>query len=152
MSRMSCRTAATARTTALFRSLSVGLPSVPHARIDGISQPFAAVATSKPGFDFPDVSAKVHVVFMVLIPRDQPALYLKVLRGLGTTFGDPNNINLVAGMMSAGEIFRFFESGKAYLPRFLTAADIMTRDFCSLSAEFCACYGSDIIVVSTRLG
>ena len=24
--------------------------------------------------------------------------------------------------------------------------------FCSLSAEFCACYGSDIIVVSTRLG
>ena len=109
--------------------------AVPHARIDGISQPFAAVATSKPGFDFPDVSAKVHVVFMVLIPRDQPALYLKVLRGLGTTFGDPNNINLVAGMMSAGEIFRFFESGKAYLPRFLTAADIMTRDFCSLSAD-----------------
>ncbi len=107
--------------------------AVPHARIEGLKRPYAAVATSERGIEWPgEGNGKVHIVFLMLIPRDDPALYLKVLRVLGTMLDDPADLKLLAGMMSAGEVFRFLESGKAYLPRFLTAADIMTNDFRAL--------------------
>ena len=107
--------------------------AVPHARIEGLKQPYAAVATSERGIDWPDEGGgKVHIVFLMLIPRDDPALYLKVLRVLGEVLDDPADLKLVSEMASAGEVLRFLESGKAYLPRFLTAADIMTNDFGTL--------------------
>lgn len=107
--------------------------AVPHARIDGLKRPYAAVATSERGVEWSgDGEGRVHVVFLMLIPRDDPALYLKVLRALGTMLDDQANLRLLARMTSAGEVYRFLESGKAYLPRFLTAADIMTNDFRAL--------------------
>ena len=103
--------------------------AVPHARIEGLKRPYAAVATSEGGIDWPgEGRGKVHIVFLMLIPRNDPALYLKVLRVLGEVLDDPNDLRLVAKMASAGEILRFMESGRAYLPRYLTAADIMTSD------------------------
>ena len=101
--------------------------AVPHARIEGLKEPCVAIATSVRGIDWPgEHQGKVHIVFLMLIPREDPALYLKVLRALGTALQDQEDINLVSGMTSAGEIFRFFKNGKAYLPRYLTAADFLT--------------------------
>lgn len=106
--------------------------AVPHARVDGLKEPCAAIATSERGVVWPGESGVVHIVFLMLIPRDRPALYLQILRALGTTLKDNAILHQVAAMTSAGEIFRFFESGKAYLPRYITAADIMTREFKTL--------------------
>ena len=107
--------------------------AVPHARVEGLDRPYVAIATSVRGIQWPGENpSKVHIVFLMLIPREEPALYLKVLHVLGTTLNDSETFNLVAAMTSAGEIYRFFESGKAYLPRYLTAADIMMREYKAL--------------------
>ena len=112
-------------TTVLMEGLSV-----PHARVEGLDRPYVAIATSARGIQWPgEDSDKVHIVFLILIPRESPALYLKVLHVLGTMLSDQETFNLVATMTSAGEIYRFFDSGKAYLPRYLTAADIMKREY-----------------------
>ena len=100
--------------------------AVPHARVEGLDRPYAAIATSERGIKWSEGSpSKVHIVFLILTPREDPAVYLKVLHVLGTILSDREQFNLVAAMSNAGEIYRFFESGQAYLPRFLTAADIM---------------------------
>ena len=107
--------------------------AVPHARVEGLDRPYAAIATSERGIKWSEEnSSKVHIVFLMLTPREDPALYLKVLHVLGTTLSDREQFNLVAAMSNAGEIYRFFESGKVYLPRFLTAADIMKREYKAL--------------------
>lgn len=115
-------------TTVLMEGLSV-----PHARVEGLDRPYVAIATSARGIQWPgEDSDKVHIVFLILIPRESPALYLKVLHVLGTMLSDQETFNLVASMTSAGEIYRFFDSGRAYLPRYLTAADIMKREYTAL--------------------
>lgn len=106
--------------------------ALPHARIEGLAQPRVAVATSERGVVWPSEDSPVHVVFLLLIPRDKPALYLQILRALTTSLKDDATLRVVAAMTNAGDIYRFFESGKAYLPRYITAADIMSRDFLTL--------------------
>ena len=90
------------------------------------------MATSERGVVWPGEESAVHVVFLLLIPRDKPALYLQILRALTTALKDDATLRTVAAMNNGGDIYRFFESGKAYLPRYITAADIMTRDFLTL--------------------
>ena len=110
--------------------------AVPHARVEGLDRPYAAIATSEHGIKWSEEDeAKVHIVFLILTPLEDPAIYLKVLHVLGTTLSDREQFNLVAAMSNAGEIYRFFESGQAYLPRFLTAADIMKREYKSLRSD-----------------
>lgn len=106
--------------------------AVPHARLPGIEHPYAAVATSERGITFPGEETSVHLVFLLLIPQDRPALYLQILRALATALRDETVLRTVAAMTNAGEVFRFFQSGKAYLPRYITAADIMAREFITL--------------------
>lgn len=106
--------------------------AVPHARLPELEKPVAAIATSERGFMFPGEETSVHLVFLLLIPQDRPALYLQILRALATALRDETVLRTVAAMTNAGEVFRFFQSGKAYLPRYITAADIMARDFITL--------------------
>ena len=87
--------------------------AVPHARVEGLDRPYAAIATSERGIQWSeDSSNKVHIVFLILIPREDPALYLKVLHVLGTVLSDREQFNLVAAMSNAGEIYRFFKNGE----------------------------------------
>ncbi len=106
--------------------------ALPHARIEGLAEPRIAVATSERGVEWPGEESAVHVIFLLLIPQDKPALYLQILRALTTALKDDATLHTVSAMTNAGEIHRFFESGKAYLPRYITAADIMSRDFLTL--------------------
>ena len=106
--------------------------ALPHARVEGLAEPRIAVATSERGVVWPGEESAVHVVFLLLIPRDKPALYLQILRALAAALKDDATLRVVAAMTNAGDIYRFFESGKAYLPRYITAADIMSRDFLTL--------------------
>ena len=103
--------------------------AVPHARVATLSQPKVTIATSERGIVWPGESSAVHIVFLLLIPQNQPALYLQILRALGTALKDDQVLRTVAAMTNSGDIYRFFESGKAYLPRYITAADIMSREF-----------------------
>ncbi len=111
--------------------ISDGL-AVPHARLSEIDRPYAAIATSERGIRFPGEETSIHLIFLMLIPQNQPALYLQVLRALATALKDDATLRTVAAMTNAGDIYRFFESGKAYLPRYITASDIMDRSFKTL--------------------
>ena len=109
--------------------------AVPHARVEGLDRPYAAIATSERGIKWSEENSKVHIVFLILTPREDPALYLKVVHVLGTMLSDREQFNLVAAMSNAGEIYRFFGSGEVYLPRYLTAADIMKREYKALHID-----------------
>ena len=111
--------------------ISDGL-AVPHARLSEIDRPYAAIATSERGIRFPGEETSIHLIFLMLIPQNQPALYLQVLRALATALKDDATLRTVAAMTNAGDIYRFVESGKAYLPRYITASDIMDRSFKTL--------------------
>ncbi len=110
--------------------------AVPHARVQGLNRPYIAIATSERGIQWDEKKqTKVHVLFLILIPLEEPALYLKVLRVLGTTVNDRETIDLVSSMSDAEEIYRFFKNGEAYLPRYLTATDIMKREYKALRCD-----------------
>lgn len=107
--------------------------AVPHTRVEGLREPCAAIATSERGVVWSDGSGGVvHIVFLMLIPKDRPALYLQVLRAVGAALNDDAVLRTVAAMTNAADVHRFFESGKTYLPRYITAADIMSREFITL--------------------
>ena len=106
--------------------------AIPHARVSTVTRPKVAIATSGRGIIWPGEKNPVHIVFLLLIPQSQPALYLQILRALGTALADNQVLHTVANMANAADVYRFFESGKAYLPRYITAADIMDREFLTL--------------------
>lgn len=100
--------------------------AVPHGRIDGLAKPYVCVATSELGIQFHAGSGKpVHLVLMVLIPRDQPAFYLQILRALATIMRDPDAPKAVAALKTPGEVMKFFERSGMTLPSHVCAADIM---------------------------
>lgn len=120
-----------ARETAGSTVIADGL-ALPHARLENLAAPRLAIATSERGIVWPGEESAVHVVFLLLMPKDRPALYLQILRVLSGALKDDSVLHQVAAMANASDVYRFFESGKAYLPRYITAADIMSREFLTL--------------------
>lgn len=120
-----------ARETAGSTVVADGL-ALPHARLEGLASPRIAIATSERGIVWPGEEGAVHVVVLLLVPKSEPALYLQILRSVTTALKDGSTLRTVAAMSNAAEVYRFFESGKAYLPRYITAADIMCREFITL--------------------
>jgi len=98
--------------------------AVPHARLTGIERPYVAIATSREGFRFDD--RDVHLILLVLVPTDRPALYLKALRTLASILREDDATLRLAAMKTAEEIMRFFQTGGLKLPSYICAADIMT--------------------------
>ena len=91
--------------------------AVPHARVEGLDRPYAAIATSERGIKWSEENpSKVHIVFLILTPREDPALYLKVLHVLGTILSDREQFNLVAAMSNAGGAARFISQDSSPPP------------------------------------
>lgn len=106
--------------------------AIPHARLDGISQPYIGVATSEEGILFSDTHPPVHLAILVLIPRDQPGLYMQILRALATILRNREAVKTAARLKTADEVMRFFERGGLILPDYVCAADIMRSTFTAL--------------------
>lgn len=99
--------------------------AIPHARLDNLHRPYVGVATSKKGITFAEDKEPVHLILLVLIPRDQPGLYLQILRAMGTILRDRKAAYAIAQLNSTDEVMRFFERGGMVLPEYVCAADIM---------------------------
>lgn len=99
--------------------------AMPHARLDGLARPFVAIATSSNGIRFPNNDILVHLMIMVLVPKDQPALYLQILHALAVIDQIPNTPQAVAALLTTTEIWRFFRAGGMVLPDHVCAGDIM---------------------------
>lgn len=106
--------------------------AIPHARLDDLQRPYVGVATSAQGIPFADDKQPVHLILLVLIPRDQPGLYLQILRAMASILRDRTAARSVSQLKTAGEVMRFFERGGMVLPEYVCAADIMRDEFISL--------------------
>ena len=77
----------------------------PHCRVDGISDAVLAVGRSVDGVDFgaPD-GVPITVLFLLLSPKDAPALHLQALARLTRVARAPGLLEEIRRAGSAGEI------------------------------------------------
>ena len=106
--------------------------AIPHARLEYLEKPYVGVATSAKGIQFTEHQPPVHLILLVLIPRDRPGLYLQILRALANILRDRDAARSASQMKSPQEVMRFFERGGVVLPDYVCAADIMSDEFISL--------------------
>lgn len=102
--------------------------AVPHARVEGLDRTHVAMATSRKGVRFQQESSRANLVVLVLVPRDQPAAYLRLLSVLGRVCDETEKISRIAELQTPGEVYGFFGRTDTALPRFIKAADIMEPD------------------------
>ena len=106
--------------------------AIPHARIPGIAAPIISIATSAKGVNFPDSrhnDSTVKLVILVLVPKDQPSIYLQILAAIGKIF-ENNPVDTAekcVALETARDIENFFRRNGMILPDFICAADIMER-------------------------
>lgn len=105
--------------------------AVPHARLDTIHNLIVGIATSKVGIDF-HAPHKVHMVVLILVPKDQPALYLQALSSLAKMCQNQGAFREAANLESAEDVWRFFDRGGVILPPYVCARDIMSNDIIAL--------------------
>lgn len=103
--------------------------ALPHCRLEGIKRPHAAVATFPNGVYFAPGVEPLKVVFFLIVPYDLPALYLRILRSIGMLLQQEGAVDRLAAMTTGEEISGFFGLAAADLPAYITAVDIMNRDF-----------------------
>jgi mannitol/fructose-specific phosphotransferase system IIA component (Ntr-type) len=106
--------------------------AIPHARLSNLQRPYVGVATSAGGISFSEDEPPVHLILLVLIPRDQPGLYLQILRALANILRDRDAARAVSQLKTPEEVMRFFERGGMVLPDYVCAADIMRDTFTAL--------------------
>jgi mannitol/fructose-specific phosphotransferase system IIA component (Ntr-type) len=77
------------REEALSTGLGNGL-ALPHARIDGLKEPLAAVGITPTGVDFDSPDGKpANVIFLVLTPTANPDAQLEIFSEIAKLFRDP---------------------------------------------------------------
>lgn len=99
--------------------------ATPHARLDGIAAPLVAIATTGDGITFSTGAAPVKLVILILVPKDQPAIYLQILSSMSRICSDKGMPDEVSQLKTPKEVFRFFQRGGMVLPDCVCAGDIM---------------------------
>ena len=99
--------------------------AIPHARIASIEKPFVAVATVPKGLRFNGEGSTVKLVILVLVPKDQPSVYLQIISALAKTFLTGDAADKAATLSTPHEIVSFFRRDGLILPDFICAGDIM---------------------------
>ncbi len=108
--------------------LAEGL-ALPHARLAGLSRPALALATSHAGIDFEAVGEDpVHVMVLILTPKDDPGAYLRLMASLSKTLAEPHMIKRLVVAATPREAFSTLTEGPGKMEVILNAASIMNRN------------------------
>lgn len=100
--------------------------AMPHARLDGISEPLVAVATSEEGIGFGGVRRTANLVFLVLTPRCSPAAYLKIAAVIARHLRSEGFIAEAVASSEPEELHALFCGvGRVAHTSSVTAADMM---------------------------
>ena len=97
--------------------------SVPHARLEGLSQLRIAVATSEKGIDIGGKTT--NVIVLILVPVDMPGAYMQALQGIAKVCEKADSAQRVAALKSSLAVWQFFDAGGQRLPDHLQAKHIM---------------------------
>ena len=99
---------------------------VPYGRLEKVTEPLLAVATSETGFVFDNLGdERYYVVVVVLVPIDMPGAYKQILQGLEKAFPETESAAEVGKLSSALSVWQHFEAGGHRLPDHLEARHIM---------------------------
>lgn len=107
--------------------------ALPHARIAGLPRLHVAIATSAAGIPFAADRPPARLVILMLVPLEQPAIYLQALRSLEPVVREEAEERSVSRLASAGEVMRHFAGRRLHLPDFVCAADVMSTDLVTLA-------------------
>ncbi|MBT8043220.1 MAG: PTS sugar transporter subunit IIA [Pontiella sp.] len=108
--------------------LAEGL-ALPHARLGGLSRPVLALATSHAGIDFEAVGEEpVHVIVLILTPKDDPGAYLRLMASLSKTLAEPHMIKRLTVAVDAREALAVLTEGAEHMEVMLNASNIMNSN------------------------
>lgn len=108
--------------------LAEGL-ALPHARLDGLTKPVLALATSHKGIDFEAVGEQpVHVIVLILTPKDDPGAYLRLMATLSKTLAEPHVIKRLTVAGTTREALGILTEGPEKVEVKLNASSVMNRN------------------------
>ncbi len=100
--------------------------AMPHVRLTTIKQIIVGIATSKQGIKYADnIDNPVKLIILTLAPKAAPGAYLQAVSSLAKICQDPATADIVAGLTTPEEIWRFFDRGGMVLSEYLHACDMM---------------------------
>lgn len=101
--------------------------ALPHARLDAMSKPLVAIATTRRGIVFDADKEPVNLILLVLTPKSDPSAYLRVLSMLS---GALKEIDVPQFIQTASidDICKLFDAGNESSKEYLTAVDVMNRE------------------------
>lgn len=108
--------------------LAEGL-ALPHARLAGLAKPVLALATSHSGIDFEAMGEEpVHVIVLILTPKDDPGAYLRLMASLSRTLAEPHMIKRLTVAANAREVLAVLAEGPEHLDVMLNASNVMNSN------------------------
>jgi CBS domain-containing protein len=108
----------------------------PHARTDMVGEMHVAFGVSKRGIKAPTPDKKpLHVICLLLTPRNIAQLYLQTLSGLATMARDETNLPKFLNADTPEEVIRVIWDTGITIRKHLTVRDIMHRDVVSASPD-----------------
>jgi CBS domain-containing protein len=108
----------------------------PHARTDMVSEMHVVLGVSKKGIKAPTPDKKLlHVICLLLTPRNIAQLYLQTLSGLAAMARDESNLPRFLHADTPEEVIRVVWDTGITIRKHLTVRDIMHRDVISASPD-----------------
>ncbi|MFA5688948.1 MAG: PTS sugar transporter subunit IIA [Kiritimatiellales bacterium] len=101
--------------------------ALPHARLAGSEQPMIAIATTRAGILFDIDQPPVHLILLVLTPKNDPSSYLRVLSLLVSILKDINVPEFIS-TATADSITALFNAAAGNGKDYLVAADVMNSE------------------------
>ncbi len=115
---------------ALFPTMIAPGLAVPHARLPGLDCPLVALAICPDGVEYSGQKDMiVKVAILILSATEDPTMHLQLLSALSESFREPDATDRIAKLNYPEEIKSFFSRNKVMMRDYLTAADVMLRDF-----------------------
>lgn len=108
----------------------------PHARTDLVGEMHIALGVSKKGIKAPTPDGRpLHVICLLLTPRNIAQLYLQTLSALASVARDESNLPRILSAKSPDEVIRVLWDTGLTIRTHLTVRDIMHRDVVTVSPE-----------------
>jgi len=97
---------------------------MPHARLEGLDRPCLALGIYPAGLPVED-GKPVKLVFLLLVPENQPGRYLQVLRMIAQALHEPGAVEKLASARDAEEVAHLLRRSELKLPNYVCAGDLM---------------------------